>query len=350
MKLINITDARGRRRYLAFQQALYAGDPCYVSTSSFLLRELLGQTTPFARSCQVMPVLVEEGGRVLAQAIYLYHPGLPALQVACFEALEGQQPAVELLLTEAKQRARALGLSQVVIGLNAHISYGVGILSQGFSHKNTFDSLYNKPWYAGYFQNLRKDTLSTYRGEKRVAEERLPKVSPQVRVCRSNLKNFYRETERLRMLCEATIGKTHLYYPTGEGHFYHLMKDLRPFLRDEHLLFAQNQAGEDLGFLFWHPDFNEMLSGGREHSMLSIGVAWMVRRNQITTAKLNAIGSLSPRATIALLREFAAVTGDRYRYLETNFVWDCNGPSTRLNRHLLGEPHRKYEVYWIYDL
>ena len=51
MRLTEITDARGRKRYLAFQRNLYAGDPCYVCTSSFVLRELLEQTTPFARAC-----------------------------------------------------------------------------------------------------------------------------------------------------------------------------------------------------------------------------------------------------------------------------------------------------------
>ena len=347
MRLTKITDARGQNRYLTFQRSLYAGDPCYVSTSSFVLRELLEQTTPFARACQVVPVMVEEDGCVLAQAMLIFHPSLPALQISFFEALEGQQRAVDLLLEEAKRQAKSLGLTRGVIGLNAHISYGVGILTEGFAHKNTFDSLYHKPWYTGYFRGLRKDTLSTYRGEKKAAAERLPKASPRVEVCRSNVRQFYRETERMRVLCEQTIGRTHLYYPTGEGHFYHLMKDLRPFLRDEHLLFAQNRAGKDIGFLFWHPDFNEMLSGGREHSLLSIGAAWLLKRNQITTAKLNAIGALSPAATVALLQEFDRLTGERYPWLETNFVWDNNLPSTRLNRHLLGEPHRKYEVYWI---
>lgn len=347
MRLTEITDAGGRKRYLAFQRSLYRGDPCYVSTSSFVLRELLCQSTPFARACQVTPVLVEEDGRVLAQAMLIFHPGLPALQVSFFEALEGQQEAADLLLAEARRRAKGLGVSQVVIGLNAHISYGVGILSQGFSYKNTFDSLYNKPWYPGYFQGLRKDTLSTYRGEKRAAAARLPKVETRVKVCPGDMSRFYQQTERMRALCERTIGRTHLYYPTQAGHFYHLMKDLRPFLRDEHLLFAQNRAGEDVGFLFWHPDFNEMLAGGREHSLFSIGAAWLARRNRIQTAKLNAIGALTPAATVALLGEFDRLTGERYPWLETNFVWDNNLPSTRLNRHLLGEPHRKYEVYWI---
>ena len=113
MHLTVITDARGRKRYLDFQRGLYQGDPCYVSTSSFVLRELLDQTTPFARACRVTPVLVEEDGRVLAQAMLLHHPGLPALQVSFFEALEGRRGEGPLLLSQAKDRARRLGLSRV---------------------------------------------------------------------------------------------------------------------------------------------------------------------------------------------------------------------------------------------
>ena len=110
MEAVYVEGAAGRRRYLRFQRQLYRGDGSYVSTSSFVLRELLCQTTPFARACRVEPVLVEDGGRVLAQAMFIVHPGLPALQVSFFEALEGQQRAVDLLLAEAKRRAKGLDL------------------------------------------------------------------------------------------------------------------------------------------------------------------------------------------------------------------------------------------------
>ena len=109
MRLTEITDARGRKRYLAFQRNLYAGDPCYVCTSSFVLRELLEQTTPFARACQVVPVMVEEDGQVLAQAMLIFHPSLPVLQISFFEALEGQQRAVDLLLEETNGGPKAWG-------------------------------------------------------------------------------------------------------------------------------------------------------------------------------------------------------------------------------------------------
>jgi len=58
------------------------------------------------------------------------------------------------------------------------------------------------------------------------------------------------------------------------------------------------------------------------------------------------MGTLSPRVTSELLNELSRVMGDRYKTLETNFVWDNNLPSTHVNRRFFGEPHRKYEVYF----
>ena len=72
----------------------------------------------------------------------------------------------------------------------------------------------------------------------------------------------------------------------------------------------------------------------------------LLTRKKINTVKLNAIGSLSVRATAALIVEFERLLGDRYTYVETNFVWDNNLPSTHINRRFFAEPHRKYEVYF----
>lgn len=347
MELVALKGRGGRRSFVRFQQGLYAGDGSYVCTGGFLLRELLERSTPFARACGGEPVAVREGGRTLAQAILICHPGLPYLQVSFFDGLPGQQRAVDLLLETAQLRAKALGCQGVVVGLNGHISYGVGILSSGFAYKNSFDSLYTKPYYPAYFSGLEKKTLSTYRGGLEEAAAKLPPAGRGLQVERARLRDFYQETERMRELCERTIGTTFLYYPTQPGHFYHLMKDLRPFLRDENLLFAKNGRGEDVGFLFWHPDFNQALPAGREVPVWGIGLSCLLGRGKLSTAKLNAMGALCPGAVSALLGAFAQIARGRYRDVETNFVWDNNGPSTRLNRHLLGEAHRTYEVYFL---
>lgn len=351
MDIFYIKTKKEKKRFLAFKQRLYRGDPSYVDTASFVLEDVLFQQTAFTKACLVQPVLISDGKRELAECIFLHNPKLPYLQIAFFEAVENAQEAVALLLNHAKSYAKTLGLTQIVIGLNAHISYGVGILTDGFDYKNSFDSLYNKPYYKEYFKGLPAQSLSTYHSEKSVADKKLSPVSLQdkrFRIEQANVKHMERECERMRLLCEKTIARTFLYFPTEKGHFYDLMKDLLPFLTGENLLFAVDEQGNDVGFLFWHPDFNQMLNAGEKTSALKILFGYLFRRKNIETVKINAMGSLNPRATLLLLATFNRITGEKYKYVETNFVWDNNLPSTTLNGRFFDAPHRKYEVYFLH--
>lgn len=350
MQLIYLKEKEELKRFQHFRKVLYQGDPSYVSTSEFVVEDLLYQKTAFTRSCYVRPVIVEKNGKDVAEAVFIYNSRLPYLQVGFFEALENQADAVEKILSAAKKEAKKLHVENVVIGLNAHISYGVGILTRGFDYKNSFDSIYNKPYYKEYFQKYRKETLSTYYTEKAQADQLLVLSHGDVRIRHADMRNFKAETELMRKLCDKTIGRTFLYYPTQEGHFYELIKDLKPFLSGENLLFAEDKDGNAVGFMFWHPDYNRMLPAGKQNSMLRIALAYAFNRKAIDTVKINAIGSLSPMATVALLTEFSRITGDKYRYLETNFVWDNNLRSTKINKRFFGKPHRKYEVYFTDEM
>ena len=346
MEIVELTDKKGKERFILFRRNLYRGDGNYVSTSEFVLSDLLYERTEFSLSCNVLPVAVTEEGRILCEAVFMYNKKLPYFQVGFFEALKDVPSAVKTLLDYAKEKAKGFGADEIVIGLNAHISYGVGLLTRGFDFKNSFDSNYNKSYYESYFEGMRSASLSTYRGVKKLGEEKLLKAGSPVTVRHADMKNFEREAENMRLLCEKTISKTFMYFPTEKGHFYELMRDLKPFLKGENLLFAEDATGKAVGFLFWHPDFNQMLAGGRYYSTFGIALAWIFGRNKIDTAKLNAIGSLSVGATNGLINEFERVLGDRYKYVETNFVWDNNIPSSLLNRRLFGEPHRKYKVFF----
>ncbi len=345
MKIEYCTTKAQKKEFIKYRNALYADDKSYVCTSEFVLLDTLFANTDFARECEVLPILVKDEKMVVAQAIYIYNKALPYLQIGFFEADKNQQKAVDLILNEAKVLARQRALKQVIIGLNGHISYGVGILANRFDYKNSFDSTYNKYYYKEYFSGLQRQTLSTYRQEKKVMEQYLT-VGGRYKIRKANLKSFYQEAELMRSLCEQTIAKTFLYFPTKAGHFYQLMRDLRPFLKDENLLFAEDERGNTVGFLFWHPDYNQMLKGGKHYSTLGIAAAYLLKSKKIENAKLNAMGTLSPRVTSELLNELSRVMGDRYKTLETNFVWDNNLPSTHVNRRFFGEPHRKYEVYF----
>jgi len=346
MEIVELRDKKGMAEFILFRRKIYQGDENYVMTSEFVLTELLYERTEFSKACNVLPIAVKGDDRILCEAVFMYNARLPYLQVGFFEALENVSPAVKMLIGYAKEKAKGFGVSEVVIGLNAHISYGVGLLTEGFDFKNSFDSNYNKSYYKSYFEGLKSASLSTYRGLKAQGERQVLRVENSIKIRHADMKQFEQETERMRLLCEETIAKTFLYFPTEKNHFYELMRDLKPFLRGENLLFAEDADGNPIGFLFWHPDFNQMLVGGRNYSTVGVALSWIFKRRNVDTAKLNAVGSLSVRATVKLIIEFEKVLGDKYKYVETNFVWDNNLPSSLINHRFFGEPHRKYKVYF----
>ena len=331
--------------FLSFRRMLYKGDESYVCTSEFVLTDTIYKRTDFANECMVLPAVVKKNNAIVAECVFIHNSKLPYLSIAFFEAEKNQDDAVELILSEARAVATRCNVKKIVIGHNGHISYGVGILTTRFDYKNSFDSNYNKDYYAKYFSHLKKQGLSTYMQNKRAMEKHLI-AGGAYKIRKANMKSFEQEAELMRELCDKTIGKTFLYFPTEKGHFYQLMRDLRPFLKDENLLFAEDKDGKTVGFLFWHPDFNRMLKGGKHYSTLGIALAYIFKSHKIKNAKLNAIGALSPRVTCELLNELSKVLGSRFKTLETNFVWDNNLPSTFINRRFFGEPHRRYEVYF----
>jgi hypothetical protein len=122
---------------------------------------------------------------------------------------------------------------------------------------------------------------------------------------------------------------------------------VRFFLRPENILFVCD-GDKEVGFLFWYPDFNEVLVPGRPYSMPGIAIRYIKNRKRIKTIKVNAFGILKSYRNYAvalLLHELQQYANANYQILETGFIWDSNRPSFRLNAALFGTGARKYQVY-----
>ena len=124
-----------------------------------------------------------------------------------------------------------------------------------------------------------------------------------------------------------------------------VIKDMRFFLKKENILFAVHNE-QIVGFMFWHPDYNEILNKGKIESIFSIAMKYILNKKKIKRVKLNAIGVLEEfegLATMSLLNE-ASKYMKQYDILETNFVWKNNVKSMRINKHLLKNVERNFLV------
>ena len=257
MQIIPVTTKKQIKAYKKFRQALYRHDPYYVSTIEFTLDMLLLRETAYAKSLDILPVMGMENGNILLQALLIRNPQDDYLQIAFFEALEHIEDKVDAFMEWVKDYARARSLSRIIIGLNGHLSYGVG-LSEDMHAPNTFDSTYTKPYYVKYFEKYTKHELVAFCNEPEAVIPSLPTRRSSITVRHVDMSHFKEEMERFRLICDQTIGTTFLFTKTDPGHFYDLLKPMTFFLRPENILFAEHD-GQVVGFLFWHPDYNEIL-------------------------------------------------------------------------------------------
>ncbi len=353
MELVELTTKRQKRRFIDFIFMLYSGDPWYVDTSRFIVETFLYPADSFTKNSYIRPIAVLADGKSVAQCMLIRDSRLDYLQIGFFDALAGRQDAVDMLVTRAKRTAATLGASKIVIGLNGHVSCGVGILKAGGGKKISFDSLYNKPYYCGYFEStgFTPHTLSTYVFRLNDVRARIGPLSHTYRgfsFRALRMGAFEKEMHLFGALCNTCLRDTFLYFERDPANLFELMSPLKPFMRPEYLIFAIRDNRE-IGFFFWHPDFNAVLPPGRKLSLPGIYIRNLLFMKCVTTVKINAIGILPEyRRTGAVVGLFNAAlrrAPPHYTHGETNFVWDCNTCSRMLNLGLGNHVDRTYAVY-----
>ena len=347
MQIVTVQTKKQIEQFKSFRKKLYENDPYYVSTAEFTLDMLLYKETSFAQNIEIYPIMGMEGEEVLLISLLIHNPKDDFLQVSFFEALEGIETQVESFMDYAKDFAKRRGLKKIIIGLNGHLSYGVGF-SLDMKIPNTFDSTYTKLYYSKYFEGYQKHELVAFSNVPSAVLSRLPSRETGIQIRTLDLKHFDEEMEKLRIICDETIGTTFLYTKTDRAHFYDLLKSMTFFLKPENILFAEDR-GQVVGFVFWHPDYNEILKKGKHNSLFEIAARYLLLKSKIKKVKLNAMGvrrEYQGITTVKLLNELGKYVC-KYDAIETNFVWCNNQKSMALNQSLLQNIERKFAVYEV---
>jgi len=353
MELTSFTTPYEYQQFVDFIYRVYRGNPCFKDTLTGIVRTFLHRTDTFTRQAHLRPLIVRSRGEIVAQCIFIATPQLPVLQIGFFEALPAQQDAVEMLLKEAASECRVLGLNKIVAGLNGHLSYGVGFLNDHHDSPISFDCLYSPAYYLAYFRRYasREMTLTTFAFEMAhvtLAPALARRAYQHFAFRPMDMHRFHEEILLFGALCNQCLADTYLYFTREPECLYELLKELRPFLRAEHLIFAYHD-GVPVGFIFWHPDINMIVPGGRRVSFWEIGLRYLLHHRRISSIKINAIGvtpAYQHSAVVAgLIAETIRYAQSRYRAGETNFIWDSNTASIQLNRRIMDGEYRHYSVF-----
>ena len=146
MEICPATSRTLQKEFLGLPQRVYAGLPHYRDNLDYAAKNFIYGKDAYAQACAVTPLIVRQGGEAVARAMLIHTDRLDALLLGFFEALPGCAEAVDLILERAEACARQKRLRRVLIGLNGHLTYGVGFLRDGFDLPPSFDGVYSAPW------------------------------------------------------------------------------------------------------------------------------------------------------------------------------------------------------------
>lgn len=345
------------KAYLHFIKDIYKDNSGYKDSISVLLKPILTGKSEFSKHAYICPVMVYDDNKITAAATFIQADNYKdVLQIAFFEALPGYQSAVDLIIDTAKDICKERNIVNITVGLNGHVNYGLGILSDNYDLPLSFGSNYNPPYYIDYFNKYKSNehTLVSYCGTmdsfnfnsyKRVIE----KINSKFTFRNISFRNF-KDDLKIYTDLNNKIFKSHpFYFKRSYEEDYELFRDLKLFLREENLIFVLKD-GDPIGFMLWYPDYNQLIPEGK-----NIGVDTFVKNklfsDKIDTFKIIEMGVLSEYqntgAILGLFNQCYNYTKNKYHYYETSWILNSNFKSKNFGVKWAEEEYKHYKVYEI---
>jgi hypothetical protein len=355
MHLVRVNTRRLKKEFIELYYNVYAKCQANRDNINYTAANFLYKKDSFSRNCQVEPVLVSDGDHFVARAVFLRHPRLDALQLGCFEALPDKNKAVDLLLERALRLAEEWGVRKVIIGMTGHLTYGIGFLKDRHDLPTVFSGTYSPEYYLDYFskRGFIEYGLSTYYADattfnppKKLVDKACSGISYRL-ICLNDLE---REMVILGDLFNKSLDKTRFYFHKDTRESFEMIRAIRPLLKNGNIIYAMKD-GKEIGFVIWHPNFNEVMSNNSRISPLLFFLRCKLFGGRIKEFMINTIGVLpeyeNTGVSLGLLNEIFKQVNGVYRGGETGFVWDDNLKSS-LFCQTYCKTLRHYVVYeWV---
>ena len=351
----------GRSSYKAFAKAgadVYSGNKYFRGTEGSVEKLLLTSESAFNNHSSVKIFIVRDGNDIVARFALIHDRLLPDyIQVSFFEAQSGLGDIFGLIKKEIIHYfPKCL---KVVVGLNGHLNYGAGILLNHFDEVPVFGLPYNPGYYAGYFKNLDRHNMFTFRFGMDVyyawAEAYKPQREMKGLTARyMNKRNIKAESAIYTQLNNLSFTKHPFWASRFAEEDQELFYPFRFLLNNENLIFAEVD-GKPAGFLLWYPDFNQLVSTQRDLNVLDV-IRYRIG-SSIDTFRFTEIGIIpeyqgSPVALALLSKSLPAVLECGFKYCEGGFIFEENRASIAFVKRLIQrstgkvpEPYRQFALF-----
>lgn len=261
--------------YLAFMKKVYKDDKNFKDNKMGIINIVCKKNRPFYKSSLQEIVCVKQKGEILCACVLIINKKAPKdLCVSFFEALPECNKAVSLLMNYAKGFGSKNTCSKIIVALDGHMNYSVGFGEN--TEIPSFGESYSPAYYHKYFENLSKVKFVSFFDAANLVRERIDE----------DIKKFEKQIEKTSIeyadfgngFSKTMKRYTDLNNKIFEGHRYYyfrdydedadLFKNMRPLLDNHNLIFAKLN-GEDIGFILWYPDYNELVPVGKGASIMT---------------------------------------------------------------------------------
>lgn len=346
------------RAFDAVPRAVYMRYPCHRATEDDVMRLVTRGSQSFLSHASVRPFLLLTESEVAGRFVLIQDARLPlAAQIAFFEAMPGLGGVRELLRSACRKEFPSC--RRMVVGLNGHVNYGAGLLTENFDSPPVFGLPYTPPYYLDYFESLDRHGMASYRFETAAfhayaAGRQSEYTSQPVRIRTMRKCALMREVGLYTRLNNACFLNTAYWSERTPEEDHELLHPFRWFIDEENLLFAERE-NDVVGFLLWYPDFNELTAPGE-----TLGLKHLLKYRlgaRIHAFRLAEIGVVPEyqNTTIAhaLIMELSRLVKKAgHTHCEAGFIFDDNGPSTVLTRRYIkraigvdAAPYRRFAVF-----
>lgn len=357
MKLTVAKTAKEQREFLRFRRYLYSGCRRYIDDNYFMICEIFSDKLHFTKNIKYYPVYVSsDSGNILCEGIIVYAPQLPEyIQLCFFESLPHQDKAIDMLTDLTKEYGRRLNCKRMVVGLNGHVNYGLGLLDSHFEERNSFSSPGNPMFYNDHFRKagFEETGLNSYVVEH--YDDRLERFRRAIERIDKNYEFRYFDKKQFDTyskiytdLNNYCFSSHKYYYCRDYEDDKEMLKELFLFMKEDSLIFAFKDE-EPVGFIMWYPDFNELAARGSifgtKHFLKNL-----ISGRKIRTAKVMEYGVLKgyrgrglPAALI--YKAFNLIREQGYTRIETSWVLEDNDDSNSFCRAACDSLYKKYVVF-----
>ncbi|MHB8127601.1 MAG: hypothetical protein ACYDEX_01195 [Mobilitalea sp.] len=355
---MQIETVKNRKEYLGFIHELYKNDPHFKDNKTGIIPIVSGKNSPFYKNSIQKMVAVKEDKRTLCQAIFIIHRrSKTEMSIAFFEALPNQLNAVNVLIKHAEEFGNLHGVKKLVFGLDGHCNNSVGFSLTARSFPS-FGESFQKEYYHEYFKGFRSVKLVSYFDSTINVNEQVEKglllfknrnSDIQYEYANFGIASFANTMKRYTDLNNQIFKNHRYYFIRSYSEDYDLFHSMRLLLKNENLIFAK-KADEDIGFILWYPDFNQLVTKGNGVGVLTF-LKYKLFKSYPYSAKVVEIGMIDKHRNSGIMHMLFATAIEAVNKYEkmskivSSWILDENNPSKNLTQRYTKKLYKEFIAY-----